>query len=154
VIESRRRAYLEALGFEVWIARPPPPERGRLVLSPDPAPILLVCGEPEHTATRFAGDLVRALGGRASWAWPDTVGGTDSVALADAIADRLVTQIVVFGSGPAHWLFGEEVPEIVGSATVGIAPDLGELAGSGPAKQSLWGLLRGLPDRPVPQRPS
>lgn len=146
MIESRRRAYLEALGFDVWVARPPPPERGRLVLSPDPAPILLVCSEPEDTATRFAGDLVRALGGRASWGWPDHVGAAGSVALADAIGDRLVTRVIVFGSEPACWLFGDEIPENLGSAAVGIAPSLGELAGNGPAKRSLWGLLQGMPD--------
>ena len=154
MIESRRRAYLEALGFEVWVARPPPPERGRLVLAPDPAAILLVCGEPEDMATRFAGDVIRALGGRASWGWPDNVGGAESVSLADAIGDRLITQVIVFGSAPARWLFGEEIPEIVGSATVGVAPSLGDLAGSGPAKRSLWGLLQGLPDRADTERPS
>lgn len=154
MIESRRRAYLEALGFDVWVARPPPPERGRLALGPDPAPILLVCGQAEDTATRFAGDVVRALGSRASWGWPDTEGGPESVSLTDAVGDRLVTRVIVFGAAPARWLFGDETPEIVGSATVGIAPSLSEAAGSGPAKQILWRMLQGWSNASGTQKPS
>ena len=154
MIESRRRAYLEALGFDVWVARPPPPEPGRLVVSPDPSATLLVCGVPEDSATRIAGDIVRALGGEASWAWPDTGGGAASVSLADAIADCLVTRVILFGPGPARWLFQGEIPEVLGSAAIAAAPGLDELAGRGGAKRSLWRLLQAFPAPAAPARPS
>jgi hypothetical protein len=154
MIESRRRAYLEALGFDVWITRPPPPQPGRLVVSPDPSATLLVCGVPEDSATRIAGDVVRALGGEASWAWPDTGGGEGSVSLAEAIADRLITRVILFGPEPARWLFRGGIPEVLGSAAIAAAPGLDELAGRGSAKQSLWRLLREFPKAAAPSRPS
>jgi hypothetical protein len=142
MIESRRRAYLEALGFDVWITRPPPPQPGRLVVSPDPSATLLVCGVPEDSATRIA------------WAWPDTGGGEGSVSLADAIADRLITRVILFGPEPARWLFRGGIPEVLGSAAIAAAPGLDELAGRGSAKQSLWRLLREFPKAAAPSRPS
>ena len=141
MIEARRRAYLQALGFDVWVARPPPPQRGRILLGPDPAGTLLVCAAPAESATKIAGDLLRAMGGRASWAWPDT-GGGEGIELAEAIAGHLVTRVVVFGSEPARWLFPAEIPEVLGSAAVTVAPGLDELAVRGRAKQSLWRALR------------
>ena len=141
MIESRRRAYLEALGFDVWVARPPPPERGRVVLGPDPAGTLLVCAAPADSATKFAGDLVRALGGQASWAWPDS-GGGEGMELAEAIAAGLLTRVILFGPEPVRWLFPAEVPDVLGTASVAVAPGLDELAVRGRAKQSLWRILR------------
>jgi hypothetical protein len=140
VIESRRRAYLEALGFDVWVARPPPAERGRLQWGANPAGTLLVCAAPEESATKFAADLVRALGGEATWAWPDT-GGGEGVGLAEAIAGHLVTRVILFGPEVERWLFFEEVPEVLGTAAIAAAPALDELAVRGRAKQSLWRLL-------------
>lgn len=154
MIEPRRRAYLEALGFDVWVTRPPPPPPGRLMVRPEPSATLLVCGTPEDSATRIAGDVVRALGGDASWAWPDTVGGEESISLADAVADRLITRVILFGPGPARWLFQGEIPEILGSATIAAAPGLDELAGRGRAKRSLWRLLRESPNAAAPTGPS
>jgi len=141
VIESRRRAYLEALGFDVWIARPPAPQRGRLQLGASPAGTLLVCAAPADSATKIAGDVVRALGGDASWAWPET-GGGDGLGLTEAIAGHLLTQVVLFGPEVVHWLFPAEVPGTLGSASVAVAPALDELAVRGQAKQSLWRTLR------------
>ena len=146
MIESRRRAYLEALGFEVWVARPPPPQPGRLVVRPDQAAVLLVCGAPEESATRIAGDVVRALGCEAGWAWPDTGGDAPGVALADAVADRLIFRVIVFGQHAARWLFRDEVPPVLGAATIAVAPGLDELASEGRARRSLWRLLRGSAD--------
>ena len=32
MIDPQRQAYLEAMGLDVWVAKPPEPERDRLVL--------------------------------------------------------------------------------------------------------------------------
>jgi len=141
VNESRRRAYLEALGFDVWVARPPAPQHGRLQLGANPAGTLLVCAAPADSATKFAGDVVRALGGDASWAWPDT-GGGEGLELAEAITDHLLTRVVLFGPDVEHWLFPDKVPGTLGSASVAVAPALDELAVRGQSKQSLWRVLR------------
>lgn len=150
MIEARRRAYLEALGFDVWVTRPPPPQPGLLVVGADPAATLLVCGKPEDSATRIAGDVVRALGGGASWAWPATGGGEHSMHLADAVADRRITRVILFGPEPARWLFQGAIPEVLGSAAVASAPGLDELAGQGRAKRSLWRLLQASPAAAAP----
>lgn len=141
MIESRRRAYLEALGFDVWVARPPPPERGHILLGPAPASTLLICAAPADSATKIAGDLVRALGGQASWAWPDS-GGGEGMELAEAIAGCLITRVVLFGPEPARWLFPAEIPDVLGTAAIAVAPGLDELAIQGRTKQSLWRMLR------------
>ena len=141
MIEARRRAYLEAMGFDVWVARPPPPQRGQILLGPNPASTLLICAAPADGATKLAGDLVRALGGQASWAWPDS-GGGEGVELAEAIERHLITRDVLFVAGPARWLFPTDVPEVLGTAAVNVAPGLDELTVRGRAKQSLWRILR------------
>jgi hypothetical protein len=154
MIESQRRAYLEALGFDVWVTRPPPPQPGLLVVGSDPAAILLVCGKPEDSATRIAGDVVRALGGGASWAWPDTGGGEATVGLAEAIADRRITRVILFGQEPARWLFQGAVPKVLESAAVAAAPGLDELAGQGRARRLLWRLLQESPAAAAAPSPS
>lgn len=154
MIESRRRAYLEALGFDVWVARPLPPAQGRLQLSPGQAGTLLVCAAPAESATRFAGDVVRALGGEACWAWPDTGAGEDSVDPAGAIADRLITRVILFGAETGRRLFPEGIPEFLGSATVAVAPGLDELASRGHAKRALWRLLQDPLATAAPARPA
>lgn len=141
MIEARRRAYLEALGFDVWVARPSPPQRGQILLGSNPASTLLICAAPADGATKLAGDLVRALGGRASWAWPDS-GGGEGIELAVAVERHLITRIVLFGSEPTRWLFPSDVPKALGTAAVRVAPGLDELSVRGRAKQSLWRILR------------
>lgn len=142
MIEPRRRAYLEALGFDVWVARPPPPEWDRLVVGPGQGSTLLVCASPEQSASRLAGDIARAVGGDPAWAWPDPEGSSESPGLEDAVKDGLFTRVVVFGESNAKQLFGGEAPAVVFSAQVGLATDIDELATRGTAKQQLWKLLK------------
>ena len=140
--EPRRRAYLEAMGFDVWVARPPAPERDRLVVGPGQGSTLLVCASPEQSASRLAGDIVRAAGGDPAWAWPDPEGNAESPRLEEAVKDSLFTRVIVFGESNARQLFGSEVPAVVFSAQVGLAMDIDELATRGTAKQQLWTLLK------------
>jgi DNA polymerase III psi subunit len=142
MIEERRRAYLEALGYDVWVARPPAPEPGRLSVGVGGGSTLLVCDAAGDCSTELARDLVRTVGGEPAWAWLDPVDESGGEALGDVVSGRLITRILLFGRGTAQRLFQGSVPEIVGSATVMVVPALQELAVSGLARQTLWQQLR------------
>jgi hypothetical protein len=146
MIEARRRAYLEAMGLDVWLSRSAPAANvtaaGLLQLGPGDGSTLVVCAEPAESAGKFAGDLARALGAEPVWAWPDPAGGSGSTSLAEAIDNRLITRVLLFGDTAAGWLFPPgEVPAAVGSAAIVPLADMQELAVSGSAKQQLWRCL-------------
>jgi DNA polymerase III psi subunit len=142
VIEARRRAYLEALGLDVWITRSPAAERGRVGVGTGEGSALLVCPSVEDCSTEIAGDLARALGGDPVWAWLDPATETAGQFLEDIVADRLITRVVLFGPEPGRSLFKGPVPALIGSAVVAVAPALEELAANGSARQALWRQLR------------
>jgi hypothetical protein len=142
MIEERRRAYLEALGYDVWVARPPAPEPGRLSVGAGDGSTLLVCDAASDCGTELARDLVRTVGGEPVWAWFDLEDESGGQALGDIVSGRLITRILLFGRETAQRLFQGSAPEIVGSATVTVVPGLQELAVSGMARQSLWRHLR------------
>jgi hypothetical protein len=142
MIEARRRAYLEALGYDVWVARPPAPEPGRLSVGPGGGSTLLVCDAAGDCGTELARDLVRTVGGEPAWAWFDPEDESGGQGLGDIVSGRLITRILVFGRETAQRLFEGSAPEIVGSATLMVVPDLQELAVSGLARQTLWRQLR------------
>jgi hypothetical protein len=150
VNETRRRAYLEAMGFEVWVPRRGRPAgvrntagpTGRLLLGPGQGSTLLVCGTAEESAGRLAGDLARALGGDPVWAWPDQGAAADSLALEEAIGARLITRVIVLGSEPAQGLFAGAAPVVIGSASVTIAASMEALGTRGAARRALWRSLR------------
>lgn len=142
MIEVRQRAYLEAMGFDVWVAKPPPPDWSRLVIGPGEGSTLLVCDDPQVCSTVLAGDITRALGNDPAWAWPepnhDPATGTR---LEEAIENRLFTRLIVFGDDLAGKLFGKDVPAVMVSSSISVAPGLDELAVRGTAKQSLWQII-------------
>ena len=142
MIEPRKRAYLEAMGFDVWVAKPPPPDWSRLVIGPGQGSSLLVCESPEACSTPLAGDIARALGNDPAWAWPDPdpAAGTP---LEEAIGDRLFTELIVFGDDLAGNLFGADVPAVMASSSISVAPGLDELEVRGTAKQALWQIIAG-----------
>jgi hypothetical protein len=142
MIEARKQAYLEAMGIDVWVTRPPAPERDRLVLGPGQGSTLLVCAAPEDCASRLSGDIVRALGGDPVWAWLDPDGSPDSPRLEDAVKDRLFTHVIIFGENMADCLFGQEVPAVIASSAVSVTHPITELAVRGTAKQAFWNLAR------------
>jgi len=142
MIEPQKQAYLEAMGFDIWVARPPEPRWDRLALGPGQGSTLLVCPSPQHTSSRLAGDIARILGGDPVWAWPDPEGSPEMPSLEQAVEDRLFTQVVVFGEKAAARVFGKRVPDHVVSSAVLVAADLDELATRGTAKQALWSFLR------------
>lgn len=153
MIEARRRAYLEAMGFDVWVARSAVQpiaqaisQSGLLVVGPGQGSTLLVCASAAETASKFAADLTRALGGDPAWAWPDRGGdgdgGGDSLGLEAAIGARLITRVMIFGADTARWLFDGAVPEVVASAAVSALDGLEEMAVRGAAKRALWQRLQ------------
>jgi DNA polymerase III psi subunit len=143
--EARRRAYLEAMGFDVWLQRPPAAERDRLIVGPGGGSTLMVCAQAEETSGKLAGDIVRAIGGDPTWAWPESEGDAAGVRLPDAVEERLFTRIVIFGQPLANRLLGGDPPATLSSAVIGVAPGLAELADSPAAKRAFWKLLCGGP---------
>lgn len=141
MIDARRQAYLEAMGFDVWVARVPAQAPGRLLLAAGQGSTLLVCARPEDRDTALAADIARAVGDEPGWAWPDPEDRPESPTLAQAIEDGLVTRVVVFGRETAERLMGEKLPTVLKSAAFAVAADLDELATRGTAKQALWKLL-------------
>jgi hypothetical protein len=174
VNEARRRAYLEALGFEVWVARSAAPaggarpaalfdapleapfdtladhQHGRIQVGSGRGSTLLVCSSAADSASKFAADVVRALGGDPAWAWPIRdlgrgVGrgaGGDHTTLEAAIGARLITRVLVFGEDTVRWLFQGAIPPVVGSATVTPLAGLGEISRHAAAKRALWRCLQ------------
>jgi hypothetical protein len=139
--ESRRRAYLDAMGFDVWSVKPPEPVLDRLLVRPGKGSLLLICDAPESTATRFAGDIARAFAGEVVWAWPDLEGNLENPTLEQAISDGLFTRVVFFGPALGRQVLKRDVPDVIGSASLTISEDLGELAVRGDAKKALWKCL-------------
>jgi hypothetical protein len=138
MIESRRRAYLDAMGLDVWTVKPKPPEPDRLVFQPGVGETLLLCQEPDDTAIRIAGDIVRALEHGIVWAWPDPEGRAESISLEQAISQQLFTRVVVFGDALAQRVFKGNAPQVLGSARILVTQSLDELTVRGSAKQAFW----------------
>lgn len=179
--EARRRAYLEAMGFDVWVVKSAAPpgdgqvdaqvdavsdqQSGRIQLGPGRGSTLLICSSAADSASKFAADVVRALGSDPAWAWPvsgmgrgadhgadHAAGGEDST-LEQAISARLITRVFVFGADSARRLFRGEIPAVVGSATVTPLAGLKEISLRGADKRALWQCLQD-PLRRAPPRES
>lgn len=143
MIESRRRAYLEALGYEVWMLRPSQTDFSRLVLPPGQGEVLLVCDSPQDCESPLAGDIARVLGGDVVWAWPDPEALPENPLLEEAISQRLFTQAVLFGAEVSSRLLEDDAPLVIGSARIVSTQSLAELTESGRSRQSLWKQLCG-----------
>lgn len=148
MIEPRRQAYLEALGIDVWVARPPAPEPGRLVYLPGEGSTLLITAGIADRDRPLVADIARAVGGSPAWAWPDPEGTVDSPDLEDVVRDGLFTRVIVFGAGVAAALFEGETPRIVASAAVTVAAGIDELETRGSSKQALWRLISQVDSNP------
>jgi hypothetical protein len=141
MIDPRKQAYLEAMGFDVWVVRSSPATRDRLALAPGQGSTLLVCARAGDRETDLAADIARAVGDDPTWGWPDPTGLPDAPTLEQAIENGLITRVVVFGRETARQLLGADVPAVLKSSKVAVVADLDELATHGTAKQALWKLL-------------
>ncbi len=143
MIESRQRAYLDAMGIPVWTLRQrtepkPVPVASdlSLKLGPGNGGILLICATDTESASKLANDIGRSLGSVPVWSWPDS--GADSVKPAVAVDQNLFTTVAVFGTALAEQFFGRDLPESVNSASLVLLPSMHELATEPAARRALW----------------
>ncbi|MEE8339313.1 MAG: hypothetical protein V3R56_04160 [Xanthomonadales bacterium] len=141
MIETQRRAYLEAMGIGVWVIKSAAPDADRWVVGPGGGSTLLLCRTADESGTRLAADIGRSLGGDPVWAWPDPEARLEYPSLKDTIEQYLFTQVLLFGSALTDLAFKGSVPEVLGSASVQVVADLDELAVGGMARRKLWQCL-------------
>ena len=158
---DRRAAYLRAMGLDVWVAKTQaassPPGSGHgdaemLVAGNDAGPFsgasscfvepgsgdtLLLCAGPVDPTTPVARDIARSLRNEPVWGWPAPAGSNDAVSLEQAIRDRLITRLILFGLELAGSP-GEAEPVVIGTAELLKAAPLSELTRSGKARKALW----------------
>ena len=140
--EARRRAYLEALGLDVWVQCPDAPSGSLLGANQGRGSTLMVFPRASDMESELVRDLLRAAGGDPACAWLEPDPGGDGETLEELVTSRLITRILLFGGQSARRLFAGAAPEVVGSSRLSVAPDLGTLAGNGTAKKALWGALQ------------
>lgn len=150
MMDARRLAYLEAMDIDVWQPRSgplgsaPTTAVGPLIaLSEGDGAILCLARTAKEAGQKLAFDISSAMKSQPVWAWPnnDADGVAGATTLPDAVADRLFTQVLIFGSELATVLFGDEVPGIIGAAKVQVVPGLERLSRDRNAKRVLWQLM-------------
>ncbi|MDX1459835.1 MAG: DNA polymerase III subunit psi [Xanthomonadales bacterium] len=141
--QARRRAYLAAMDIPVWVLRgsepvsESPPSGVRV--GPGNGSVLLLCADPEEASLPIAADIARALAGEPVWAWPEE--GDEGEPLEAAVAERMLTHVVIMGSELETRLLGGPVSGVIGSAGVLRAPGMRELISSPSQRKSLWDQL-------------
>lgn len=159
---QQRAAYLRALGVEVWVpkvALAASPSREALAqvdlgssagnevapfsaasnffVEPGTGDTLLLCGSQAEAGTILALDISRSLKAQPLWGWAVFGGSAGGSSLEQAIRDRLITRLIVFGSD-------FDVPEgvenagVIGTAEVLRVASLPQLASSAKARRELW----------------
>ncbi len=118
-----------------------PDARPGVVAGPGAGSCLYLCAATDDTSGPLASDLARVLSAPPVWARLGDSGDTGEP-LEALIAERLFTQVVVFGEGAAGLLFGAEVPEQCGPARVTVAPSLARLAEDPRARRHCWFTLK------------
>lgn len=150
MMDARRLAYLDAMDIDVWVPRgKKTPDAGqddsgpRLELDEGEGDILCLVGTAEEAALRLAADIGRAMRCAPTWGWP--VGspgyGAEIVSLENAVSDRQITCVLVFGEGVASAVFGALRPDTVGTARIYLVPGIESLGSDREAKRKLWELM-------------
>ena len=144
MIDARQLHYLQAMELPVWLLRQQDAatagEPPMLHVGPGSGSLLLICAGPELTATPLAADLARSLLAPPVWAWPD-LDESAGVPLAEAVAERLLTAVVVFGQDLSMRLFAGAAPRNLGSACIVVLPALQELLSDPQARRNCWRAL-------------
>jgi hypothetical protein len=138
MIESQRRAYLEAMDINVWLGKAEAADQIGLVIGPGSGSTLLLCRAADESATRLAADISRYLADGPVWAWPCQEASQQYPSLEHAIGTYLFTRVVVFGQSLAAQLFNGQPPQILGSAAIIVARGVNVLEASADARRELW----------------
>ena len=145
-MDAQRLAYLDAMGIDVWQPRgagtesvEEPSEPGITVSAGD-GDILCVVASKADTALELARGIGSAMRCPPVWAWPSD-SDTESLTPADAVREKMLTQVLVFGKELAGQVLGENAPEVISTARVHVVPGLEELARDKDAKRQLWRLM-------------
>ena len=158
-----RNEYLKALGIDVWIprrqqGRPSPTPNGMdqardpgapavapgpgsgVVIGPGAGNLLLLCASPAEAATPLAADIARCMDCEPVWGWPAPADSVKDLPLELAIAERLFTRVIIFGSG-LTWPEIDPGARVMGSACLLQADPLPVLVRSAAARKALWAEL-------------
>lgn len=158
--QARRDEYLKALGIDVFVprrqharvlSRPDPMEQaqdpcapaapcslaGSVVVGPGAGNLLLLCASPAEAATPLAADIARCLDCEPVWSWPANADSANPLPLELAVAERLFTRVIIFGSG-LTWPKLEVGARVIGSAHLLQADPIPVLARSASARKALW----------------
>lgn len=166
----QRAGYLRALGVEVWVpkvALASSPSRATLeqvdpgssagneaapfsaasnfFVEPGTSDTLLLCGSQAEARMIIALDISRSLKAEPLWGWAVSEGTAGGSSLEEAIRDRLITRLIVFGkdicgrglAGPE----GDGKAGVIGTAEVLRVASLPALAISAQARRALWEAL-------------
>jgi hypothetical protein len=110
--------------------------RARVRLGPGTGSCLFLCGPADDEAAPLASDLARVPADAPVWA--KLTDGDEGSLLEGAIAERLFTQVVVFGEAAARLVFGDDIPEACGPARVTVVDDLSRLGRDAGARKACW----------------
>jgi DNA polymerase III psi subunit len=144
--EAQRRAYLEAMGIEVWISRErsavdsgPP---GRLGVGKGRGSTLLICERLADSESVLGQDVARAVaavcGQPPLWAWLDPEPPEPATHLEELISSRLVTRVFVLGASVRERIGYAGSRDIIGSARITTVPAADELEHRAEARRALW----------------
>lgn len=149
-MEARRLAYLDAMRIDVWVPRSEKTRQAledeagpRLMLGDGDGDILCLVGSEDDAALKLINDIGRAMRCAPVWAWPagNPGLGAETVTIEEAVADRLLTRVLVFGKGVASAVFGASPPDSVGTARIHLVPGIERLGSDQAAKRTLWKLM-------------
>lgn len=142
MVQSRQKAYLDAMGIPVWVLRDgnaSSHETLDVQLGPGSGQVLLLSSTLNESAGRLAADIARSLRSEPVWGWPAT--DEPGLNLQDAVKERLLTHIVVFGTDAAAQMIDRSASELLGSAIVVRAPSLSDLKTSVAERRKFWSIL-------------
>ena len=163
--QARRIEYLRTLGIDVWVplgraagaaespgratesaravAAEPRMRNGiinGIIMGPGTGNLLLVCASSDEAATALAADIARCLDSEPVWSWPAPGDSAAGVPLEQAIAERLITRVVIFGNDLLESGI-DPVDRVLGSARLLRVAAIPELAGKASARKALWAEL-------------
>jgi hypothetical protein len=149
MMDSRNLEYLNAMGIDVWQPRgeqssdPGANDLQRIVMGEGGGDILCIVETPAQAQLKLAEDIGGAMRCSPIWAWPaDGSEGTGELrTVMDAVAEKLLTRVLVFGDRLAAEVLGARVPSVLSAARVHMVPGLERLATDKNAKRTLWRLM-------------